>query len=438
MAKKAKKKADKSKPERKYGQNWYDVGEKPELKIVCHGDLTIRAQPVTSLVVVADPGQEINIEGGTDIESHGDLKLIVPLDASVDIAECNGNLKMKGVRGAVTAGYINGDAGFAALDQTLRLHEVNGRLRVRDVGGNVEIETLVNGDIDIRHCGGFSVLEVHGDMTVAHMAGGVSAERIHGDVAAKYIAGDLSLGEVHGDCVIADVAGIMNVNGMDDVRFTGSLGPGKHTINAQSTISVRWPSDAGINLVAKAPSVTSHLTDIIIKEESDSSLVASIGESDCHLTLEAKEKITMRHTHAESASEWDSFADVEFDFSGLGESIEARISATMDKLGPEISMKVEKAVRKAQSAVENLAQEIEKNPNINFDFDVDGFRRRTPPSATRPPTPPHSPSATPPPPPPAPTPEPKDTGKAQLKILEMLEKGTISAEQANELLASLN
>ena len=410
-------------------EQWFDVGQKPDLEITCNGDLVIQTGTDASIVTRAD---NITIDGGI-ITSEGDLKMLVPHGSKLNIVRVEGDLKVKGVEGSVKVDQVMGDAGFASVGGAVEVQIVEGDLKAISLSAGLTVNS-VHGDLNVRNAGSLLAQIVEGDASVHNVDGDVTVNGVHGDLAVKSVAGILTVNNVDGDCAIDNLAGVANVNVNDDIRINGPLGPGKHTFNSGSTITMRWPARAPLNLTANAPDIHNRLQLNIVKQ-TDRSLSGSLGDGDCTVTLTANNRVTLRHdARSESRNDWEGFMDFEFDMAGFGEKISAEINAKMadltNRVGPEISIQIERAMRQAQEAVDKVANRFEVEIEREREEEI---RRSAPrPRRGRPKA-----DATPPAPPPAPAKPQPDVSAAQVKILKMLEEGKLTVDEANDLLATL-
>lgn len=402
-------------------EQWFNVGNNPTLTINCQGSISIRGRTDGSVVAKGN-SYEVN---GTHIESQGDLRLWVPLKSNLAIVAIAGDCRIKGVGGSVSGGEVAGDVVASSVEGDFQLEKVYGDLKVRHNGGAVVIKQEVAGDVSVNHAYGVNITKVYGDVSAKSISGALRVGEVYGDVAVKSVTDDVTLENVHGDCALANLSGTSTlVNARDDIRISGSLSPGKHSFSADSTITFRWPADASLAVTAKAPKINNRLTlDESTSEEG--ALSGTIGGGDAVVNLSARDRITLRPDARSESEDW-TFAEFEFDMAGIGEKISAELNTRMEELssriGPEINVKVEGALRKAQAAVERVAQQMEREIS---QAQAKASRKAKVKKKSRP-----SRSA--------PQPEPAvDTSAEQLKILSMLEEGTISIKEANELLASL-
>ncbi len=220
----------------------------------------------------------------------------------------------------------------------------------------------------------------------------------------------------------------------------GGLSAGEHIFEASGDIVVRWPRNAPLQLVAKASEVRSRLPLEDVKEL-ENSMVGRIGDGDTIVTLIAGGKILLKEGQLID-EKWDNEQkeafDMDFmiDLAGLGERVSSEVNQSMAKVtqeieayfGPEfaqnISAKVtqqaEKAAQKAEAAAEKARRYAERQAmRADRAYRPDHFA--VPPKRY--------------PQPDAPT--RKVSSEEQLKILRMVENGTISPDEASTLLEAL-
>ena len=163
--------------------------------------------------------------------------------------------------------------------------------------------------------------------------------------------------------------------------------------------------------------------------EEGQTLSGSCGTNGPVVTLTADEKITLK-SEGKAPEFEDVTIDLDFDFADFGEklseSINSRVAELSTRFDTEFSGHAERALRQAQAAIDRAVGKMEKEM-------ARAERRAAKVVIRKAPKPPKPPKAQP-----APSAPPPDTTSEQLKILKMLEAGTISIEEANSLLAALS
>lgn len=297
----------------------------------------------------------------------------------------------------------------------------------------------VNGDLSLRDVQDVTLGTVSGDVSGRDIQGQFKVKEIMGDLSLRDVSGDVNLGVIHRDVSLKSVDGhIILAQGMGDVRLQGPLGDGKHQLHCQRDLVLRWPVNHPLTLTATAPQIRNRLTLEDIVEEAEM-LSGRIGDAGPTVTLSAEGRIILKP--AEMVDEkifkfafddGDFDFDVDVDVEGLGEKISsevnkrmvdvrnrmAQMSAEMEaRMGSEFTGRIEahaqRMAEKAERVAEKALQQAEKA--------LKQTRQKAAPSPQSPPAPTKS----------AVSPEEK------LKILKMLEKGVITVEEANSLLAAI-
>jgi hypothetical protein len=289
----------------------------------------------------------------------------------------------------------------------------------------------VHGDAVFRGITDLAIARVHGDCVVRSAAGSVSIDEVMGDLQAFGVIGDVNLEVVHRDANLQDIGGVLTLDqARGDIRLSGPLSAGEHHLVAEGDIVIRWPFGAPLNLRAESPSLSNRLALVDLVTEGNVTS-GRIGEGKTHLNLAARGRIVLKEAEmfdekmgAFGAAEggfdpgagFDDLAaqirgQVEEQMGRIGRDLEARFGPEFGRrIAEQVARKSEKAAGKAERAAEKARRKAERG---GFDF-----------SYATPPTP--SPAA-----------RKADATAEQLKILKMVENGTISPDEANMLLEAL-
>lgn len=408
------------------GKKRFEVGDEPQVTVtVAHGELIVRGGADASIGVSGEC--EIEKTGkGVSLVSQGRVVVRVPAGASLHVLEAHGNVIVKGVHGEVQIAEANGDVIVKHVGVTT-IGTVHGDLSGRHVNGGLSVNEVM-GDCNLRSVQNVVATMVHGDLVARYIEGSVQADEVMGDIQLKVINDDVTVGTGHRDVNLATLSGRCVVgSAMGDIRLKGRLVSGKHTLNAAGDIVVRWPQAAGVQFLVTAGRVRNRLV-LEDVQEGEGVFSGRIGDSDTILVLETKNRVILKPTEEET---WGPYgADLNIDFDDLDRRVTEEVSKGMEQLsshmeqlstqfeehlGPrfaqKVSQKAEKAMERAMRQMERARERAERRN-----------RRPTPWAKT---------------PPPPPKKEPRSTASEQMKVLQMLENGLISVEEANTLLKAL-
>ncbi len=408
-------------------QQRVETGKAPQIRVLdCSGDLIVRSWSETAVLIKGDYVLE-ELEYGWSLNGSGDLRLAVPSAAALAFETVHGDAKIKQVTGDLSMSSIHGDLVLLGVGM-VKVGEVQGDMDAKKVLGPLNMG-IINGDAFIR--------QVDDSVAIETIAGDLVLRAINGNVAVGQVMGDSNLGDVSGAVSVAESMRDVNlkmVNGpvnikkaAGDIRLKGGFGKGDHNLRASGDIVVRWPHGRSLNLVAAADQIVNKLplTDLV---EKDGSLVGRIGEGETAVNLTAAGRIILKPAQAENGK-WDGYRGDDFnmsyafDFETLGAQISdsvneqfLRVASELesafgadfaDKMAAKFSLHAERAAAQAEKAAERVRHH---------------YARYAPP----------------PPRPTAPASEAnKATAAEQLKILRMVEKGSISPEEASMLLEAL-
>jgi SHOCT-like domain len=400
----------------------------PHISIAeCNGELVVRSWAETAVSLKGNNFDVNESEGKLSISSQGSLKLTVPIRTTLSITYVNGDVAIKLVEGDIDLIEVNGDAILRGLN-SVHVQTLNGDLSAKNLDGVLTL-TMVSGDANLRNIGGLTVQTIQGDLAARNVNGDVEMQQAQGDVSLRTVNGNVTIKNGQRDVNLHNLGGLVDIQGIQgDIRLRGGLSQGDHTFTAERDIIVRWPLTSPLNLTATAPSIKNRLP--LEKEtEMENTLIGRIGDGETNASFTANGRIILREGemvnpkwHDDSSFE----ADFDFDFSTFGNQISqqvneqvARISQRLEStMGPDfaqglaekITRKVEKATARAEKAGERARQRAERQ------------RQRVPraarPTATR-------------------EPKQKASNEEHLKILKMVEQGTISPDEAATLLEAL-
>lgn len=406
-----------------------ETGPAPALSVSCQGDLVIKGWDETAIGVRGEYNLD---ESGKHwaITSMGDLVLHIPHETALHIAGVAGDLVVKYSGGDVAIDSVKGDTVLRGL-ASAKVGTVHGDVSLRQSTGPARFET-VYGDLNATHIRELSVSTLNGDLNGRHIMGAVTIESAGGDINLRTSDGPVTVLSSQRDVNLSGVTGEVNARGVQgDIRLKGGLTAGNHVLIAERDIVVRWPAEMPINLIATAPAVNNRAT-LDEFEQKGEAWIGRIGDSKTNVELTAGRQIQIKDAEAIDPR-WEDFDEhgedfaFAFDFANMGDRISAQVNEKIElfthkmeqqfgpnfgrEIGEKMARKAEQAAQRAEKAAERARAQGERGARWQ-DF------------------PPPAPSAAPPPPKPA-------SPEEQLKILRMVEKGTISPEEASMLLEAL-
>lgn len=409
------------------------TGDAPKITLNGSGNLSVKGWDKAEVYAKSSSAED------PILEAQGD---------EIDVAfRSNGSLHVP-YGSTIQVDHIKGDASFKALEGELTLKKVSGNLSLRSVG-QVSADAI-NGNLSAKN--------LDGGLNVRICRGNVSIHDIQGDfLMEETLNGNLSLKEIDGSGK-ADARGNISVQ-LDpspessyDFKARGNL---TCRLAADSSVSVNIQT--GAKIAIKIPGV-----EVPARIEPPYELV--LGDGDANLILSASGNVSL----TSRPPDWE-MTDLEFelgeDFEGFADSINqqisAQIEAQMEMMDEELQLQLdnisasleasainaeqaERIAERARMASERAnkrAQEKIRRAQQKMERKLEAARRRAERKARaaeraardrRRRQEPTEWVAPPPKPPSEPVSE-----EERLMILQLLEQGKVTSEEAEQLLAAL-
>jgi hypothetical protein len=409
------------------------TSESPAIELKINGDLTVKGWRKPSVMATSSSKDDLTLEQDNDhvyITCRNDCNVYVPSGANLEKIQVNGNGSIKAVEGEIN------------------LEEINGNLTLRGLGST-------------------------------------RAATINGNLIAKNISGDLGLTSVKGNATIKDIQGKFSVSGsingnlrLEDVDDNASAmvdgninlyldpSPGnEYSFSAKGNLACFLPPDTSTQIdVPKASNLLIKMPDVDIPDHQQTPFSWVLGEGDAKLTLSANGNVKLGWQFLE----WGPGGfelDIEKDFENLSTEIEDQVLqqfeaqmemwevemesqmenlvANLGSIGisSEVSDRIAEKTHKAKERADRHAHEKMMRTHEKMQRKLEAARRRAERKTKsaeraardrrrRPESYQWSP------PKPESVQEPV-SDQERLLVLEMLEQGKISIDEAEQLLAAL-
>jgi len=383
--------------------NAIPVGENTTIIVKASGDLFLEGQEAGEIRFQSSEDR-IRVQQANDtlyIETHASMNLIVPRTSPVIVEKVGGSALLQDLSNSLVVQKVGGDLALQRLSS----------VRVDKVGGGCMVQSVSSG---------LAMSKIGGDLSIRAVSGAVSIGTIGGD-------GDLQVG----------LASSMEAKTGGDARFyiteglTGPVG-----LRAGGDAVIYLPSNLNAKLVlnSSGEGITIDLSrqaQPVHESLETRRFEFEIGEGGPQIEVQAggdirvsddavePESITDELDRREEA--WKEARDRRGSSAWSGGFGFDRTSAWADM----ISRRAQEAARRAEQRAQTAMRRTEEQIRRAAERDMRWGDRWSGPGA--PPSPPP-----PPPPPSAPVSE-----SERLIVLQMLQEGKLTVEQAEKLLAAL-
>jgi len=369
-----------------------DLGLTPQIEISCYANLDVRGIPTVETRLESDASsfQVTPTEMGVRVESYSNCTVRIPEQGSLHALEASGGLRVKDLIGNVDLESVKGTC-YLRRTGPVRLAESYGELRIRETAGDVAIGA------------------VHGSLTVRDVRGNVEIESVSGDLILRDIAGVTRVGQVSGDMAIR------NPFPADSVSHFGEIG-GDATFRVEGNGGARF-------VLGQQVMELNFPSNLEVIEEGETRIV-TVGSGQATIYVDAANSVSIKHSDevdAEASFAYsfalgneisDHLADITAEIEAQSEKLEANLAATSDRVRRQVERSLSIARRQVEAAQRRVERAAGQGiPDIELSFSP--ASRAQKPSA-----------------------EPVSEAE-RVAVLRMLEEGQINVKQAEELLAAL-
>lgn len=289
------------------------------------------------------------------------------------------------------------------------INHISGDASIRGVMGGIELKEI-EGDLSIRDVDSVAIDTVHADFSLRGARGYLSVKSAHSEVSIRDVDGNVTLDTVADDLALRDVRGNVSANVAEDVvLYLNPQAGNTYSVTAGDDILLVMPLKANATLTLNADEIDIEWKGVA-NDEDATTRVVTLGDGSASVTLNAGGDIRVTHQSnaGETAEDFGNFAGIGLDWSGFGE---------------RISRQVEQATHRAAKKVEEAAQRMDRvagrrgGPKVNvgvgrWNWDLSSKGVPMPP-------------------------KPQVSDEERMMILKMLQDKKITAEEADQLLASL-
>ena len=405
------------------------------------------------------PKINLNISGNLSVKGWDELKVNAkcssPDDLSMDVQDdvinisCTSNGSLRVPYGSVLhASHLKGDATIKTLEGEISISQISGNLSLRSVG-NAKLDT------------------VHGNLVAKNVNGNLDLVTCQGNVSVRDIQGDLMIEEgISGNLTLKEIDGNAKVNARGNVIVELDPSPeSSYDFQAKGNLTCRLPADASVKVnITHGSKIKVKIPGVEIPTPIETPYELILGDGDAELTLNASGNVTI----SSRPPDWD-MGEFEFemgeDFEDMAESLNEQINLQIESqmammeeeldhqldtlsfslektaMSADQAERIAERAREASERANQRAQEKIRRAQAKMERKLEAARRRAEMKAraaeraARDRRRRAEPSGRPSAPPKAPF-EPVSE-EERLMILQLLENGKITTDEAEQLLAAL-
>jgi hypothetical protein len=367
-----------------------DLGREPRIIISCAANLEIHGseRPETRIETDGDEPEIVAEGDATLIACPSSCSLRLPSSARLKVASVEGDLHIRDMATTTAIGAVGGSIYLRRI-HAVEVEQVSGELRAREVASDLVVGTVAR------------------NLTLREVAGHVQVASVSGDLLGRDLSGGLQAAMITGNTALRTA---VNPDTVWEIAAKGSV---SLRLPPQPNIRFNLPPEADLNLPGGVQA--SH---------EDGQIVAVLGSGAAVFTIFAAREVILR-----LGSEYDndrafafSFAsgeELKEDLANLTAELDAHFALIESNLADTVSERVKRQVEKRLNIARRQVEAAQRHIEVETARGSDRAGRRFSISLD-------------------------NTGQCQpvsdaerLLILQMLEDGKISVEQAEELLSAL-
>ncbi len=409
------------------------TGDSPNIEINISANISIKGWDKKEVLAKCSSPDDLVMDVNGDeisIKSHSNTSLRVPYNTNFQDGHISGEVSVKSVEGRINFSQVAGSLSLRSV-MDAEIGMINGNLNAKNIDGNLVVKSCM---------GNATVRDIRGDLMMD-----------------ESIAGNLFLKEIDGDAKV-------HARGNVTVELDPSP-ESRYEFRAKGNLTCRLPGDASVKVaIADGDRINIDIPGIELPDKIKAPYEFILGEGDAELDISALGSINLLSRPADW--EMEDFAvemgeDFEQITESLNEQIALQIEAQMAMMEEELehqldnlsfslektAMSAEQAERIAQRAREasaranRRAEEKIRRSQEKMQRKLEAAQRRAERKARaaeraardrrRRPEPPQSRPV------PVKTKSEPVSEEERLLILQMLEQGSISLDEAEKLLEAL-
>ena len=340
----------------------------------------------------------------------------------VTVAECTGNLTVRGAEERQIALHVRGEADDVTLERDGETFTLTARadcrltcptdtaLTVGAARGNLKVERVE---------GPVAIGDAYGNVNLRRV-GSVALKRVFDNLNARQVAGSLEAEQVQGN-----------------IRLGPPFPPGAtYRLNASGNLTVRLPADASLRLALRAGGKIRSSVPGLTLEDVDGEMQGILGAGEASLEAQVGGNISLQPLGSGPVTSESLEFDFAADMEKLGAQIEASVAGALAEAGARleeslshiddqaIRQRVERVTEKTLRKVEGAAGQARRKAEREAErarLRAERAERRWQRASGRKPRPKQEPA----------------TDEERMRVLRLVEEGKVTPEQASDLLAAL-
>jgi len=315
------------------------------------------------------PSIELTLDGGPDqctvqreedsliVSSQAALAIQVPQTTSIHILQVFGDLLLRELGGDISVDTSHGDISIRGGSARVSVQETHGSLAAKGLAGPL-IVSHVRGDVQLVDilCG--QLKEVRGSLHAHSITNDLELGNVGQDISVRSILGLLKIQNGHGSLHAHDLHGGLQADCIDgDLSLTAVPSTGQvYQAYSGGAIRARFPAETSARFDLKSDSLVSARLPTSEKQE-PTQVIGQAGAGEADVILEAKSDlwVQMQDQIEGGVDAWQTL-------DSISSRIEAEIAQHLGKMNVDATTQreIDRAIRQAEQELAQAQRQLDR------------------------------------------------------------------------------
>ncbi len=264
------------------GEQRIDTGDTPHVMLtLCGGDVSVASWQRKAVEIIGEAfSAEMPEVDVVQVQAETAVSLHIPLHSRLTLADVSGSVTIKHISGLVNVGAVQGSVTLStvgnvqvkSVGSSLHGEGIDGPLTVSAVSANTPEAVILRNTANVtiqQIQGGVSIRYANGDVELGTVSGSLDLHTISGSLHVAQAGSTARLSNLGGEVNLPDVQGV--------VHLAGGLVEGEHLVAGQSDLFLYWPNAAPLSLLAEASRIHNGIKLQRITETAVSDTITSLS-----------------------------------------------------------------------------------------------------------------------------------------------------------------
>lgn len=242
----------------------FDTGNTPHVVLtLCGGDVQIGSWQRPAVEISGEVFEaempEVDL---VQARAETAVSLRIPRHSRLTIADVPGSMTIKHVAGLIKVSAVQGNVTLSTVGN-VQVESIGGSLHGEGIDGPLTVTAVAANTSDavtLRNTASVTIQQVAGGVSLRYANGDVELGTVNGSLEVHTISGSLRVTQAKGGVRLSNLGSAVNLPDVQGVvHLVGGLVEGEHLVAGQSDLFLYWPSAAPLSLLAEGSRIHNEL-----------------------------------------------------------------------------------------------------------------------------------------------------------------------------------